>query len=162
MAQRAGGVYMPNEIPRNPSLLANARSLRRNMTKEERHLWYDCLRFCQPRFRRQENIGSYIADFYCHQAKLVVELDGSQHFEPKKIRYDKARTDHFRSIGLTILRFSNADIHNNFSGVCQSIWDHLESFGQHPSVSFADSSPQGELCPSVSFADRSPLRSKGA
>ena len=63
--------------PRNKNLTDYARELRKNMTKEERHLWYDFLRYCTPRFRRQEIIGSYIADFYCHQAKLVIELDGS-------------------------------------------------------------------------------------
>ena len=58
-------------------LRKRSQELRRQMTKEERHLWYDFLRYCTPRFRRQEIIGSYIADFYCHQAKLVIELDGS-------------------------------------------------------------------------------------
>ena len=135
---------MPDKIPRNSKLLANARSLRRNMTKEERHLWYDCLRFCHPRFRRQEIIGSYIADFYCHQAKLVVELDGSQHYDPQKVEYDNGRTAFFCSVGLTVLRFSNADIYENFQGVCSTVWNYLDDLQLHPSVSFADSSPQGE------------------
>ena len=73
---------MPANLPRNKQLLPNAKVLRKNMTKEERHLWYDCLRFCKPRFRRQEIIGNYIADFFCQKAGLVVELDGAQHYEP--------------------------------------------------------------------------------
>ena len=69
--------------PRNRNLVVFAKSLRKNMTKEERHLWFDFLRYCTPRFRRQEILGPYIADFYCHQARLIIELDGSQHFEEK-------------------------------------------------------------------------------
>ena len=135
---------MPEKLPRNTGLLTNARSLRRNMTKEERHLWYDCLRFCRPRFRRQEIIGSYIADFYCHQAKLIIELDGSQHYDPKEIEYDDRRTAYFHSLGITVFRFSNADINGNFRGVCTAVWNYLDTLQLHPSVSFADSSPQGE------------------
>ncbi len=135
---------MPDKIPRNSKLLPNARSLRRDMTKEERHLWYDCLQFCKPRFRRQEIIGNYIADFFCHKVQLIIESDGSQHYDPIRIQYDDQRTAYFHSLGFTVMRFSNAEIHNNFSGVCQSIWNSLQSCGQRPSVSFADSSPQGE------------------
>ena len=135
---------MPDNIPRNEKLTSNAKTLRRNMTKEERHLWYDCLRFCKPRFRRQEIIGSYIADFFCYKARLVIELDGSQHYDPVTAEYDETRTSYFHSLGISVMRFSNDDIHHNFSGVCQHIWDYLESCSLHPSVSFADSSPQGE------------------
>ena len=132
------------DISRNSKLLPNAKELRRNMTKEERHLWYDCLRYCSPRFRRQEIIGNYIADFFCYEARLVIELDGSQHYDPENIQSDQLRTNYFQSLGLTVMRFSNIDVNNHFSGVCQSIWNYLEFNGQHPSVSFADSSPPGE------------------
>lgn len=81
--------------PRNRNLLQKARNLRKGMTKEERHLWYDFLRYCSPRFRRQEIIGNYIADFYCHEAQLVLELDGSQHLDSKAIEYDARRTSYF-------------------------------------------------------------------
>ena len=110
---------MPN--PRNNSLLTNARNLRKNMTPAERHLWYDFLRYCQPRFRRQEIIGSYIADFYCHRAKLVVELDGSQHCDPGSMEYDRKRTEYLRSQGLKVLRFSNLDVMGQFRSVCEAI-----------------------------------------
>ena len=64
----------------NSKLTRNAQTLRKNMTKEERHLWYDYLRSYPIRFQRQKVLGKYIADFYCAEAKLVIELDGSQHY----------------------------------------------------------------------------------
>ncbi len=114
------------------------------MTKEERHLWFDFLRYCHPRFRRQEIVGNYIADFYCHEAKLVVELDGSQHLESEAISYDTKRSSYFASIGIKVARYYNNDIHKNFEGVCQDILAQLICRGTHPSVTFGDSSPQGE------------------
>ena len=72
-------------------------------------------------FRRQYQIGCYYVDFYCYHANLVVELDGSQHTEPDKIRYDAERTKFLESQGLKVLRFYNTDIWKNFSGVCQII-----------------------------------------
>ena len=129
---------------KNHTLLPNARALRKNMTKEERHLWYDFLRFCRPRFRRQEIISNYVVDFFCHQARIAVELDGSQHYEPETQKYDAARTAHLESLGITVIRFSNLDIIRNFDGVCQQILLLLESRGFHPSVAYGDSSPQGE------------------
>ena len=115
------------------------------MTKEEQHLWYDFLRYCSPRFRRQEIIGNYIADFYCHKAKLVIELDGSQHLDAAALIYDEQRTAYFHSLGLQVIRYYNTDIANNFEGVCQHILMLLEAGeSAHPSVAFGDSSPQGE------------------
>ena len=115
--------------PRNDSLISNARILRKNMTRQERHLWYDCLRCCEPRFRRQEIIGSYVADFYCYEAKLVIELDGSQHFEPEKAQKDRARTAYFHTLGIRVLRFANNDIDQNFIGVYERIVQVLELCG---------------------------------
>ena len=91
------------------------------MTKEEAHLWYQFLCRYQPRFHRQYVIGNYIADFYCHQAKLVVELDGSQHYDPGSMEYDRKRTEYLRSQGLEVLRFSNLDVMGQFRSVCESI-----------------------------------------
>ena len=107
--------------PRNTSNLQKARALRKNMTPQERHLWYDCLRYCKPRFRRQEMLGNYIADFFCHEAKLIVELDGSGHYEPEKIKLDNQRTAYFHTLGLRVLRFSNLDVEQNFQGVCEAV-----------------------------------------
>ena len=115
--------------PRNPSNLSKARSLRRNMTPQERHLWYDFLRFCSPRFRRQELLGSYVADFFCYEAKLVVEIDGSQHFSPETIAYDAARTAFFHSLGIRVLRVDNGQVNRNFSSVCERILLELQQCG---------------------------------
>ena len=107
--------------PRKKSITPFARELRKNMTKEERHLWYDFLRYCSPRFRRQEIIGSYIADFYCHKAKLVIELDGGGHYTAEQARKDEMRTKDLESMNLTVVRICNLDIDRNFSGVCEYI-----------------------------------------
>ena len=98
-----------------------AQTLRKNMTKEERHLWYDFLKTYPVQFRRQYTIGRFVADFYCHQAKLVVELDGSGHYMPQGQAYDKNRTAYLESQGLMVLRFSNLDVLMRFAGVCEQI-----------------------------------------
>ena len=91
------------------------------MTKEERHLWYDFLKAYPIQFKRQYPIGNYIVDFYCYKARLVVELDGSQHCEPEAISYDQKRTQFLQQKGLYILCISNLDVMKNFDGVCQNI-----------------------------------------
>lgn len=113
-------------LPRNTDALRYAKELRKNMTRQERHLWYDCLRDYPLRFRRQEVIGNYIADFFCDKARLVIELDGSQHYDADEQRYDKRRTAYLESLGLRGLRFSNYDVDTNFDGVCQAIYYALE------------------------------------
>ncbi len=110
----------------NSSLSGNARRLRRNMTKEERRLWYDFLKSLPVTINRQKVIGHYIADFYCFSAKLVIELDGSQHFESRGLESDTARDAYLRSLGLEVLRYSNADISGNFRGVCEDIARRIE------------------------------------
>lgn len=108
-------------MERNKTLKGNAQALRKVMTKEEAKLWYQFLCRYQPRFHRQYVIGNYIADFYCHRAKLVVELDGSQHCGPGQMEYDRKRTEYLRSQGLTVLRFSNLDVMRQFRSVCEAI-----------------------------------------
>ena len=88
------------------------------MTKQERHLWYDFLSGYSPRFQRQKTIGSYIADFYCHEAKLVIELDGAQHYEENVMEYDAVRTQFLNAAGIEVLRFPNAAVDKDFVGVC--------------------------------------------
>ena len=109
----------------NPALTKNAQQLRRNMTKEERRLWYDFLKNLPILFHRQKVIGNYIVDFYCAKAKLVIELDGSQHYEDKGIEKDRERDCFLQELGLTVLRFSNLEINQNFQGVCESILSFL-------------------------------------
>ena len=106
-------------MERNEGLTKLARNLRKNQTKEEALLWYNFLRKCPVRFHRQYVIGNYIADFYCHKAKLVIELDGSQHYEDPA--YDIRRDVWLRSQGLTVLRIPNNAIKDDFSGVCEQI-----------------------------------------
>ena len=108
-------------MEQNRNLKKNAQQLRKNMTKEEAHLWYQFLCRYPLRFRRQYVIGSYIVDFYCHKAKLVIELDGSQHYMPKEAEKDKIRTDYLISKGLLVLRFSNLDVMREFRNVCEVI-----------------------------------------
>ena len=105
----------------NKELITNARTLRKNMTKEEKHLWYDFLRDYPIRFSRQKILGKYIADFYCAEAKLVIELDGSGHYTEDGKEYDKDRTDFLEGYGLTVVRIINSEIHKNFRGVCEYI-----------------------------------------
>ena len=106
---------------RMKDILENARKLRKEMTKEERHLWYDFLREYPVKIYKQKVIGNYIVDFYCHQAKLVIELDGSQHYEEKRQLYDAKRTAFLEEKGLSVFRISNREIKENFSGVCEAI-----------------------------------------
>ena len=113
-------------MERNQKLNANARVLRKNMTKEEAHLWYQFLCRYSPRFRRQYVIGNYIVDFYCHQAKLVIELDGSQHYEEVGQEKDAQRDTYFEGLGLTVLRVPNNAITENFRGVCERITQSLQ------------------------------------
>ena len=108
-------------MEQNKNLKNNAQMLRKNMTKEEAHLWYQFLCRYPLRFRRQYVIGNYITDFYCHQAKLVVELDGSQHYSPEEIEYDQRRTNYLQMQGLCVLRFSNLDVMRRFRVVCEAI-----------------------------------------
>ena len=98
-----------------------AQQLRRDMTKEERHLWYDFLKTYPVQFKRQYSVGAYIVDFYCYKAGLVVELDGSQHCDSSALEYDRKRTDFLNSQGLCVLRISNLDVMRNFAGVCALI-----------------------------------------
>ena len=96
--------------------------LRRNMTKEERHLWFDYLSTYKPRFYKQRLIGNYIADFYCAKARLVIELDGGQHYDEGDNQCnDRLRTEFFDSRNIEVIRFSNVDIWNNFEGVCSRV-----------------------------------------
>ena len=107
--------------PKNNELLPLARSLRRDMTPQERKLWYLFLRKYPVKIYKQRIIGSYIVDFYCAEARLVIEIDGSQHFERDGMEYDALRSADLEKYGLMILRFSNREMNEQFSGVCEEI-----------------------------------------
>ena len=98
-----------------------SQKLRKNATKEENLLWYQYLRNHPVQFRRQCVFGDYIVDFYCAKARLILELDGSQHYEPEAMCKDTVRTQYLESLGLQVLRFTNTDINSNLRGVCQTI-----------------------------------------
>ena len=101
-----------------------AQQLRKEMTKEERRLWYDFLREYPVQFRRQVTCGDYILDFYCAKAKLAIELDGSQHYGPGQLEKDILRTKYLSDQGICVLRIPNNEIWHNLAGVCDQI--HLE------------------------------------
>ena len=105
----------------NKQLVPLAKQLRKEMTKEERHLWYDFLRAYPVRFSRQKVLGKYIADFYSAEAKLVIELDGSQHYEAEETQKDAERTAFLECYGLTVIRIPNNEVSGNFRGVCAFI-----------------------------------------
>ena len=105
----------------NTSLTEKAKQLRKNMTKEERHLWYDFLKDYPVRFLRQKVIDRYIVDFYCHDAKLILELDGSQHYDNHQKQKDQIRTEILEQRDLTVIRIPNSEINRNFRGVCEYI-----------------------------------------
>ena len=105
----------------NSALTASAKELRKNMTREEKHLWYDFLRNYPIRFYRQKVLGWYIADFYCADAKLIIELDGAQHCELDGLEKDAKRTAFLEEYGLKVISIQNPQIWQNFEGVCQYI-----------------------------------------
>ena len=117
----------------NPRLRGHAKQLRKNMTKEERRLWYDFLKGLPVMVHRQKVIGDYIVDFYIAEVKIVIELDGSQHYEPEGKRMDEARDTYLHSVGITVLRYSNADINLRFSSVCEDLWNRLKIAQKKPS-----------------------------
>ena len=114
------------ERKHNKNIVPTAKMLRKNMTKEEKHLWYDFLRTYPVRFSRQKVLGKYIADFYCAKANLVIELDGSQHAEPEGLEKDRIRTEYLNSCGIYVLRIPNRRIWVNFRGVCEGIDDLVQ------------------------------------
>lgn len=118
----------------NPKIASTAKMLRKNMTPEEKHLWYDFLSKYPIRFKRQKILGKYIVDFYSAQAKLVIELDGSGHDTEKGRLYDEERTAFLQKYGLKVIRIPNEEIHHNFLNICEYI-DHVveESLKSQPS-----------------------------
>ena len=113
-------------IPYNKKLVSTARSLRKNMTPEEKHLWYDFLKRLPVNVRRQHNIENYIVDFYIAEKKIAIEIDGRQHLLPEHKKADEQRDTVMSSWGITVLRYSNDSIRNNFNVVAEDILRKLE------------------------------------
>lgn len=121
------------EIKHNSRHTRRAQELRREATPQENHLWYDCLRLYPLQFRRQVPIDRFIVDFYCAKAKLVIEIDGSQHYEEQGQAYDSERTAVLNGYGLEVLRFSNREINTQFRAVCDHIHNTItERLGRDP------------------------------
>ena len=118
---------------RNPKLSVNAKTLRKNMTKEERHLWYDFLKPLPVMVHRQKVIGNYIVDFYIADAKLIIELDGSQHYTDQGSAQDQARDAYLASLGLQVVRYANSDVNQRFGAVCEDILNKLPMIPKKPS-----------------------------
>ena len=103
-----------------------AKTLRKNLTPQERKLWYEFLRDFSPRFQRQKPIGEYVVDFYCAKAQLAVELDGGGHYEEQQEKKDEKRTFDLSMMNIEVIRFCNLDVDRNFMGVCLRIEEIVE------------------------------------
>jgi very-short-patch-repair endonuclease len=114
-------------IPYNKQLKYLARELRKNMTDAERLLWSKVRKkqLNSYQFYRQKNVGNYIVDFYCPAGKLIIELDGGQHYTKEGMKKDDMRDRYLDSLGFTVLRFSDREVLNNLEGVIEKIYDHL-------------------------------------
>ena len=112
-------------LPYNKDLVPNARKLRKEMTPEEKHLWYDFLKRLPYNVKRQYTIENYIVDFYIAKKKLVIEVDGIQHTAPENKEADMKRTAALATWGITVLRYSNDSIRNNFNAVAGDILRNL-------------------------------------
>ena len=110
----------------NPKLTPYSQKLRREMTAEEKKLWYDFLKELPLTVRRQKVIENYIVDFYIAKAKIIIELDGSQHYEDEAVHLDKLRDERLKELGYTILRYTNLDVNRRFKEVCLDIEKHLD------------------------------------
>ena len=111
-------------LPYKHNLVGISKSLRKRATRQEKRLWYQFLSKYPVRFQRQKAINAYIVDFYCHAAKLVIELDGAQHYTDDGLEQDAQRDKTLALYGLKVLRFLNKDVDQNFEGVC--IYIHQE------------------------------------
>ena len=109
------------QIKKNNKLLEQARELRRAMTPQERHLWYDYLQQYPVKIYKQRIIDNFIVDFYCHKARLIIEVDGAGHYTHEGRAYDLARTKALENYGLHVMRISDWEVEEQFGRVCQRI-----------------------------------------
>ena len=114
-------------LPYDPRMRERVQELRHKMTPMEKKLWYSFLRTYPVKMYKQRPIRTFVADFYCPLARLVIELDGSQHYEDKGIKYDAERTKFLEQNGLTVVRIPNNEINRNFDGVCEYLDSVLKS-----------------------------------
>ena len=143
--------------PYNKENIPLAKALRKNMTPWERKLWYDFLRNYPVRFQRQKAIGNYIVDFYCAQARLIIELDGGGHYTPEQAGKDDQRTNDLSAMNLMVIRICNLDIDRNFCGVCEYV-DRLVQNSLPQSASLTAPSSEGALGAAAPVQKESSLR----
>ncbi|MBO5912885.1 MAG: DUF559 domain-containing protein [Clostridia bacterium] len=105
----------------NGRIIPLAKNLRKNATKQENHLWYDFLAAYRPRFQRQKVIDNFVADFYCHKAKLIIEIDGMEHYTESGMKKDEFRTERLENYGLTVIRLTNRQVDIQFEESCTYI-----------------------------------------
>ena len=125
MAVDEESIYSKMLFKYNKNLVPCAQQLRKDMTKEEKHLWYDFLKKLPITVNRQKNIGNYIVDFFISSKRIVIEIDGVQHGDEEHRKTDKQRDFDFLKLGVTVLRYSNHDINTHFNSVCEDILKHL-------------------------------------
>ena len=113
-------------LPYNRQMKPRAQEMRKNATPQENKLWYEFLRKHPCPFARQKTIDSYIVDFLCSSKKLVIEIDGSQHYTNDGLEYDQIRTDLLESMGLHVIRFTNAEVDKSFNEVCVAIQNYID------------------------------------
>ena len=117
-----------SKISGNPELTSKARLLRKNMTSQERRLWYSFLKNLPLHFRRQKIIDIYIVDFYCDEIKLAIEIDGDQHYNTQNnVENDRVRDEYLHRLGIKVLRYTNYEITANFNRVCEEIQSYIDS-----------------------------------
>jgi very-short-patch-repair endonuclease len=121
-----GLVWMGKSLPYNPRLKEKAKDLRKNSTPEENLFWYDFLSKYKHKFLRQKIIGHYIVDFHCAKYRLVIEIDGSQHYTEDGMEYDAIRSDYLELFKINILRFTNQEVKDDFENVCEKIKHHIK------------------------------------
>ena len=109
----------------NKKFVSFAKKLRREMTPEEKHLWYDFLKRLPVTVNRQKNIGNYIVDFFIAYKRIVIEIDGAQHKMLEEEKADRQRDQELQMLGITVLRYTNKDVNNNFNEVCNDILTHI-------------------------------------
>ncbi len=117
---------MEKKYQSNKKLTPNSQILRKNMTLPERILWYQVLKKLPFTVNRQKVIGNYIVDFCCYSQKVIIEIDGGQHYEETAIEYDKKRTEYLESLGYRVVRYTNLDILQNIQGVYEDLMRKLD------------------------------------
>ena len=118
--------FMKETNHKNYKLEKYAREMRKNQTNEERKLWYNYLKKIRPQFHRQKIFGNYIVDFYCPQLKIIIEVDGIQHYDEKTLIYDKKRTEFLEEQGYTVIRFDNSEVNRDYYNTLYRISNHCE------------------------------------